>query len=73
MSIGNVQQFFCKVIISASSVNFQFDAKITVALAVENGIRFVAVFVNQVALLWLVLVAVTAIRFAVQIVGIVLV
>lgn len=73
MSIGNVQQFFRKVIISACSVDFQFDAKVTVAFAVENGIRLVAVLVDQIAFLSLVLVAVTAIRFAIQIVGIILV
>ena len=73
MGIGNVQQFFRKVIISACSVNFQFDAKVTIAFAVENGIRLVAVFVNQVAFLAFVLVAVTTIRLTIQIIGIVLV
>ena len=72
MGICNVQQLFCKVIISACSVNLQFDAKIAVAFAVENGIWLVAVFVNQVAFFTLVLVAVTAVRFTVQIIGIVL-
>ena len=73
MSVGNVQQFFRKVIISACSVDFQFDAKVTIAFAVENGVRFVAVLVDQVALLSLVLLAVTAVCLTVQIVGIVLV
>ena len=72
MGVCNVQQFFRKVIISACSVNFQFDAKVTIAFAVENRIRLVAVFVNQVAFFTLVLVAVTAVRFTVQIIGIVL-
>ena len=72
VGIGNVQQFFRKVIISACSVDFQFDAKVTIAFAVENRIRLVAVFVNQVAFFTLVLVAVTAVRFTVQIIGIVL-
>ena len=73
MGIGNVQQFFRKVVISASTVDFQFDAKIAIALTVENGVRFVAVFVNQIALLSFVLVAVTAVCLTVQIVGIILV
>ena len=73
MGVGNVQQFFRKVIISASTVNFQFDAKIAVAFAVENGIWLIAILVNQVVLLSFVLVAVTAVCLAVQIVGIVFV
>lgn len=73
MSIGNVQQFFRKVIISACSVNFQFDAKVTIAFAVENGIWLVAVFVNQIAFFTFILIAVTAVRFTVQIIGIILV
>ena len=73
MGVCNVQQFFRKVVISSCSVNFQFDAEIAVTFAVENGIRLVAVLVNQVALLSLVLVAVTAVRFTVQIIGIVFV
>ena len=73
MGVCNVQQFFGKVIISACSVNFQFDAKIAVAFAVENGIGLVAILVDQVALLSLVLVAITTVCLAVQIVGIVLV
>ena len=73
MGICNVQQLFCKVIISACSVNLQFDAKVTIAFAVENRIRLVAIFVNQIALLSLVLIAVSAICLTVQIVGIVLV
>ena len=73
MGVGNVQQFFGTIIVSACSVNFQFDAKIAVAFAVENGIWLVAVLVNQIALFSLILVAVTAVRLAVQIVGIVLV
>ena len=72
MSVCNVQQFFGIIIISACSIDFQFNAKIAVVLAVENGIRLVAVLMDQVAFLSLVLVAVTAICFAVQIVGIVL-
>ena len=73
MGVGNVQQFFRKVIISASTVNFQFDAKIAVAFAVENGIWLIAILVNQVVLLSFVLVAVTAVCLAVQIVGIIFV
>ena len=73
MGVCNVQQFFRKVIISACSVNFQFDAKVTIALTVENGVWLVAVLMNQVALLSLVLVAVTAVCLAVQIVSIVFV
>ena len=70
--VCNVQQFFRKVIISACSVNLQFNAKITVTFTVENGVRLVAVFVNQVAFFTLVLVAVTAVCLAVQIIGIIL-
>ena len=73
MGIGNVQQLFGIIIISACSINFQFDAKIAIAFAVENGVRLVAVFVNQVVLLSLILVAVTTVCLTVQIVGIVLV
>ena len=73
MSVCNVQQFFGIIIISACSVNFQFDAEIAIAFAVENRIRLVAIFVNQIALLSFVLVAVTAVRFTVQIIGIVFV
>ena len=73
MGVCNVQQFFRKVIISACSVNFQFDAKVTIAFAVENGIWLIAILVNQVVLLSFVLVAVTAVCLAVQIIGIVLV
>ena len=72
MGVCNVQQFFRKVIISACSVNFQFDAKVTIALTVENGVWLVAVFVNQVVFFTFILIAVTAVRFTVQIVGIVL-
>ena len=72
VGIGNVQQFFRKVIISACSVNLQFNAKITVTFTVENGVRLVAVFVNQVAFFTFVLVAVTAVCLAVQIIGIIL-
>ena len=72
MGVGNVQQFFRKVVISACSVNFQFNAKVTVAFAVENGIRLVAVLVDQVAFFTFILVAVTAVCLTVQIVGIVL-
>ena len=71
MSIGNVQQLFGIIIVSACSVNFQFDAKVTIALTVEDGVRLVAVFVDQIAFFTLVLVAVTAVRLAVQIVGII--
>ena len=73
MGVGNVQQLFRIVIISASSVNFQFDAEIAVAFAVENGIRLVAVFVDQIAFFTFILVAVTAVCLAVQIVGIIFV
>ena len=73
MGIGNVQQLFRKVIVSACSVNFQFDAKVTIALTVEDGVRLVAVFVDQIAFFTLVLVAITAVCLTVQIVGIVLV
>ena len=72
MGVCNVQQFFRKVIISACPIDFQFNAKVTIAFAVENRIRLVAIFVNQIALLSFVLVAVTAVCFTVQIVGIVL-
>ena len=72
MGVCNVQQFFRKVIISACSVNFQFDAKVTIALTVENGVWLVAVFVNQIAFLSFVLVTVTTVCFTVQIIGIVL-
>ena len=57
---------------SSSSVNFQFDAKVTIALTVEDGVRLVAVFVDQIAFFTLVLVAVTTVCFTVQIIGIVL-
>ena len=73
VGIGNVQQLFGIIIVSACSVNFQFNAKVTIALTVENGVWLVAVFVNQVAFFTFVLVAVTAVCLAVQIIGIVLV
>ena len=73
MGVCNVQQFFRKVIISACPIDFQFNAKVTIAFAVENRIRLVAIFVNQIALLSFVLVAVTAVCLAIQIVGIIFV
>ena len=73
MSIGNVQQLFGIIIVSACSVNFQFDAKVTVAFAIENGGWLIAILVDQIVFFSFVLVAVTAIRFAIQIVSIVFV
>ena len=73
VGIGNVQQLFGIIIVSACSVNFQFDAKVTIAFAVENRIWLVAVLVDQIVFFSFVLVAVTAVCFTVQIVGIVFV
>ena len=72
MGVCNVQQLFGIIIVSACSVNFQFDAKVTIALTVENGVWLVAVLVNQIAFFTFILIAVTAVRFTVQIIGIVL-
>ena len=37
VGIGNVQQLFGIIIVSACSVDFQFDAEIAVTFAVEMG------------------------------------
>jgi hypothetical protein len=45
--VANVKDFLSKAIVFTAYINFKLNAKITVAVSVENRVRFVAIVLDR--------------------------
>ena len=73
MDICNIQQFLRIIIIFACFINFQFNAEVTVPIAVENRIRFIAVVMNQVRIFPFFLITISTVCITVRVVCFILI
>ena len=73
MDICNIQQFFCIIIVFACFINFQFNTEVTISLTIENRVRLIAVFMNQVRVFPFFLITISTVCITVRVVCFILI